>query len=45
MNGISAKETKDSCGPLIDTPRATPIVLSVEEHERLKAIESEKACV
>jgi hypothetical protein len=43
MNRISAKETKDSFGRLIDIVRAAPIVLPVEEYERLKAIESERA--
>ncbi len=45
MNRISARETKDSFGRLIDTARAVPIVLSAEESERLKAIKSEKASV
>jgi hypothetical protein len=43
MNRISAKEAKDSFGRLIDAVRAAPIVPSVDEYERLKGIESEKA--
>lgn len=54
MKSMSAKEAKDSFGRLIDIARAAPVViekhgrpvvvvLSVEEYERLKAIESEKA--
>jgi prevent-host-death family protein len=51
---MSAKEAKDSFGRLIDTARAAPViiekhgrpvvvVLSVEEYERLKTIEIERA--
>lgn len=54
MNSISAKEAKDGFGRLIDTARAAPVViekhrrpvvvvLSVEEYQRLKAIESQKS--
>lgn len=57
MKNMSAKDAKDGFGRLIDTARAEPVViekhgrpvvvvLSVEEFERLKAIESgkERAC-
>jgi prevent-host-death family protein len=51
---MSAKEAKDGFGRLIDTARATPVVvekhgrpvvvvLSIEEYERLTALEPEKA--
>jgi prevent-host-death family protein len=54
MNSISANEAKDSFGRLTDTARAAPVVidkhgrpllvvLSVEEYERVKIIESEKS--
>jgi prevent-host-death family protein len=54
MKNMSAKEAKDGFGRLIDTARATPVVIekhgrpvvvvmSVEEYERLKALESEIA--
>lgn len=54
MKNMSAKEAKGSFGRLIDTARALPVViekhgrpvvvvLSVEEYERLKAIETERA--
>jgi prevent-host-death family protein len=54
MKSMSAKEAKDSFGRLIDTARAAPVViekhqrpvvvvLSVEEYERLTAIEAERA--
>jgi prevent-host-death family protein len=54
MKTLSAREAKYNFGRLIDSARAEPVVvekhgrpvvvvLSVEEYERLKAIESEKA--
>ena len=54
MKSMSAKEAKDGFGLLIDSARASPVViekhgrpvvvvLSVEEYERLKAIELERA--
>jgi PHD/YefM family antitoxin component YafN of YafNO toxin-antitoxin module len=54
MNGVSGKEPKDSFSRLMDTARVALVgiekhgrsvvaVVSVEEYERLKAIESEKA--
>ena len=54
MKSMSAKEAKDNFGCLIDTARAAPVVIekhgrpvvvviSVEEYERLKAIDSGKA--
>jgi prevent-host-death family protein len=54
MKSMSAKEAKDSFGRLIDTARASPVViekhrrpvvvvLAVEEYDRLKAIEIERA--
>jgi prevent-host-death family protein len=53
MKSMSAKDAKDSFGRLIDTARAEPVViekhgrpvvvvLSIEEFERLKAVESGK---
>jgi prevent-host-death family protein len=54
MNTLSAREAKYNFGRLIDSARAAPVVvekhgrpvvvvLSVEEYERLKAIELKKA--
>lgn len=54
MTTLSAREAKYNFGRLIDAARAAPVVvekhgrpvvvvLSVEEYERLKAIELEKA--
>jgi prevent-host-death family protein len=54
MNTLSAREVKYNFGRLIDSARAAPvvvekhgrpvvIVLSVEEYERLKAIELKKS--
>jgi prevent-host-death family protein len=54
MHSLSAREAKYNFGRLIDTARAAPVViekhgrpvvvvLSVEEYERLKAIDSKKA--
>jgi prevent-host-death family protein len=54
MKALSAREAKYNFGRLIDTARAAPVVvekhgrpvvvvLSVEEYERLKAIELKKA--
>lgn len=54
MHRMSAKEAKDSFGRLIDTARAAPVVIekhgrpvvvvvAVEEYERLKVVDSEKA--
>lgn len=54
MKSMSAKEAKDGFGRLIDTARASPVViekhgrpvvvvLSIEEYERLKSIETERA--
>jgi prevent-host-death family protein len=54
MKVLSAREAKYNFGRLIDTARAAPVVvkkhgrpvvvvLSVEEYERLKAIELKKA--
>lgn len=54
MQRLSAKDAKYNFGRLIDTARAEPVtvekhgravvvVLAVEEYERLKAIESERA--
>jgi hypothetical protein len=45
MNRIFANEAKDSFGRLIGTAHAAPIVVSVEEYERLTAIDLEKAGV
>jgi prevent-host-death family protein len=54
MNSISANEAKDSFGRLTDTACTAPVVIdkhgrpvvvvvSVEEYERVKIIESEKS--
>jgi prevent-host-death family protein len=54
MKTLSAREAKYNFGRLIDSARAAPVVvekhgrpvvvvLSVEEYERLKEIESERA--
>jgi prevent-host-death family protein len=54
MNALSAREAKYNFGRLIDSARTAPVVvekhgrpvvvvLSVEEYERLKAIELKKA--
>jgi prevent-host-death family protein len=53
MKSVSAREAKYNFGRLIDTARATPVViekhrrpvvfvLSIEEYQRLKAIDSKK---
>jgi prevent-host-death family protein len=53
LKGMSAKDAKDGFGRLIDTARAEPVVIekhgravvvvmSVEEFERLRALNSEK---
>jgi len=54
MQALSARDAKYNFGRLIDTARAEPVtiekhgravvvVLSVEEYERLKAIETERS--
>ena len=54
MKTVSARDAKYNFGRLVDTARATPVViekhrrpvvvvLSVEEYERLKALDSKKA--